>query len=189
MDVQLDGVRVDVPGSKAGPAARGGHSIVFAGKSQPTTTQGDFVLFGGQGQDFFGDTWTFDASAGWTSVCNTDTQTCGCGPCPRAYQAMAFDAVRNEVVLFGGRDMSGPSNETWVFTSDKRWTAACSGPCMAPSARSEHAMAFDPARGVIVLFGGKAADGMLLGDTWEWNGSAWTEDKPSSSPSPAIGPT
>ena len=32
-------------------------------------------------------------------------------------------------------------------------------------------MAFDSARKVTVLFGG----GSYNGDTWEWNGSAWTQ--------------
>ena len=37
-------------------------------------------------------------------------------------------------------------------------------------------MAYDAARGVTVLFGGdpEEADGRLLGDTWEWDGSRWT---------------
>jgi hypothetical protein len=37
-------------------------------------------------------------------------------------------------------------------------------------------MAYDVERGVTVLFGGdpEEADGRLLGDTWEWDGSRWT---------------
>lgn len=36
-------------------------------------------------------------------------------------------------------------------------------------------MAFDDARGVVVLFGGvTSASGGELGDTWEWDGAAWT---------------
>jgi hypothetical protein len=174
-------------GSKAAPAARGGHSIAFAGQSQSTPSQGEFVLFGGQGRDFFGDTWTFSGSTGWTSVCNTNSQTCGCGPCPRAYQAMAFDEARNQVVMFGGRDASGPSAETWVFGNNEQWSSMCTGMCTAPSARSEHAMAFDRIKGVVVLFGGKDADGKVLGDTWEWNGTAWTQEKPPSVPSARSG--
>ncbi|MFN0133539.1 MAG: kelch repeat-containing protein [Phycisphaerales bacterium] len=41
-----------------------------------------------------------------------------------------------------------------------------------PPARSGHAMAYDSARGVVVLFGGLS--GTSLGDTWEWNGTAWS---------------
>jgi hypothetical protein len=45
---------------------------------------------------------------------------------------------------------------------------------IGPSPRGGHALAFDPARGHIVLFGGEAA-GSLFNDTWEWNGETWTQ--------------
>ncbi len=43
-------------------------------------------------------------------------------------------------------------------------------------------MAFDSARGKTVLFGGSATSG-VLSDTWEWNGTAWTERFPATTPS------
>jgi hypothetical protein len=36
-------------------------------------------------------------------------------------------------------------------------------------------MAYDPARGVSVLFGGMLANGLNSGETWEWNGTVWTQ--------------
>ena len=42
-----------------------------------------------------------------------------------------------------------------------------------PAPRIEPAMAYDSQRGVTVLFGGD--NGSNLGDTWEWNGSTWTQ--------------
>ncbi len=42
-----------------------------------------------------------------------------------------------------------------------------------PSARRDAAMAYDSARGVVVLYGGW--NGSYLGDTWEWDGSSWTQ--------------
>lgn len=42
-------------------------------------------------------------------------------------------------------------------------------PSQSPPARAGHSMAFDSARGVIVLFGGQ----YTLDDTWEWNGTNW----------------
>jgi Immunoglobulin I-set domain len=47
-------------------------------------------------------------------------------------------------------------------------------PAGGPSPRQNHAMAYDSARGVVVLFGG-AAGATYNGETWEWNGSAWTQ--------------
>ena len=43
-----------------------------------------------------------------------------------------------------------------------------------PSARAFHAMAYDPARGRVVLFGGWDSSGRRQ-DTWEWDGASWTQ--------------
>jgi len=51
-----------------------------------------------------------------------------------------------------------------------------------PTGRSGHSMVFDTARGVAVLFGGLDSNA-YLGDTWEWNGAAWSL-RSSSGPSP-----
>ena len=45
-------------------------------------------------------------------------------------------------------------------------------------------MAYDAADGTVVLFGGQGRSGSL-GDTWTWDGSAWTQAHPSTSP-PAL---
>ena len=66
--------------------------------------------------------------------------------------------------------------------------AACCGGSWAqpsaagPGARYGHAMAYDATHGKIVLFGGRGPSG-LLGDTWEWDGTAWAL-KSTSGPSP-----
>lgn len=63
-----------------------------------------------------------------------------------------------------------------AFAADARaqaclqWTDRTSA---GPSARWGHAMAYDSARGVMVVFGGTDATGRLT-DTWEWDGSSWT---------------
>jgi hypothetical protein len=43
-------------------------------------------------------------------------------------------------------------------------------------------MAFDSGRGVIVLFGGGATAYGFLNDTWEWNGTDWTQQSPTTTP-------
>ena len=50
-------------------------------------------------------------------------------------------------------------------------------PATSPSPRRvPGAMAYDSARGVTVLFGGfDLAGGGTISDTWEWNGSNWTQ--------------
>src|SRR5258705_284741 len=42
------------------------------------------------------------------------------------------------------------------------------------SAGFDQGMAFDSARGVIVLFGGNT-NGAYSDETWEWNGTVWTQ--------------
>lgn len=47
-------------------------------------------------------------------------------------------------------------------------------PSTGPSARHGHGMAYDSARGRVVLFGGCAASTTPLNDLWEWDGVAWS---------------
>ncbi len=47
-------------------------------------------------------------------------------------------------------------------------------PTTSPPGRSGHEMAWDSARGRVVLFGGRDVSGNLAADTWEWSGSDWT---------------
>ena len=46
-------------------------------------------------------------------------------------------------------------------------------------------MVFDSARGVVVMFGGDSGAG-YLNDTWEWDGSTWTQRVPTTSPPPTA---
>jgi hypothetical protein len=63
------------------------------------------------------------------------------------------------------------------------WNEVTTSP--APSPRVDHAMAYDPQRGVVVLYGGSACGGgpgcsdeTILDDLWEWDGTRWTESIP-----------
>ena len=53
-----------------------------------------------------------------------------------------------------------------------------SGANASPSARLVHALAYDSARGRVVLFGGSDSSFNLLSDTWVWDGTAWTDVTP-----------
>jgi hypothetical protein len=52
-----------------------------------------------------------------------------------------------------------------------------------PLPRSNHAMAYDSKRHVVVLFGGWSDQGKLLDDTWEYDGTTWQKIYPTISPS------
>jgi len=53
---------------------------------------------------------------------------------------------------------------------------------VSPPARYIHGMAYDSARGVSVLFGGDGTGRERRNDTWEYNGSNWTQAQPAQSP-------
>ena len=92
--------------------------------------------------------------------------------------AMAFDAARGRMMLFGGGDVTGPIAQTlqWEGT---RWAQLF--PASSPSAREGHDMAYDAARDRVVLFGG--ARSVRSDETWEWDGTNWTKATPASRPS------
>jgi hypothetical protein len=83
---------------------------------------------------------------------------------------MAYDSARGQVVLFGG-DGGG---DTWVWDGSN-W--APKSPQSSPPRRSWTAMAYDAAHGQTVLFGGfTGTTSNILGDTWLWDGSDWTQE-------------
>jgi len=74
--------------------------------------------------------------------------------------------------MFGGRRVgSAYLGDTWEWGGSS-WTQVST---TGPSARREHAMAYDSQRGRIVMFGGFASTFNELDDTWEWDGSSWTQ--------------
>jgi formylglycine-generating enzyme required for sulfatase activity len=104
-------------------------------------------------------------------------------PALRTGHQLAFDAVRGDSVMFGGKDVLGNAlSDTWVFANDQ-WSYR---PTPSPSARFGHRMCFDAARGVVVLFGGKDDTQTLLADTWTWNGSAWAQASTSNAPAARL---
>jgi hypothetical protein len=61
-------------------------------------------------------------------------------------------------------------------------------PPAIPPVRTAASMAYDPATGNTVLFGGDeitSGPNVLLNDTWIWNGTTWTQQFPATSP-PAL---
>ena len=56
-------------------------------------------------------------------------------------------------------------------------------PATSPKARANHALAYDLARRRVVLFGGDAT-----GETWEWDGTDWTQRSPATSPGARLDP-
>jgi hypothetical protein len=107
-------------------------------------------------------------------------------PSARSRHVMVFDSARDVTVLFGGyyNDGSGHGlGDTWEWDGTN-W--ALKTPSNMPSARNQHAMAYDSARGVSVLFGGQTL-GADIAATWEWDGTNWAQMSPMPSPNQRFG--
>jgi hypothetical protein len=90
----------------------------------------------------------------------------------------ATDSIRGRLVALGRTSAGGATTLTY---DGERWEIHATHPLLAP--RSGHAMAFDGARGRVVLFGGRStAAGSVLADTWEWDGAQWLLRQPGATP-------
>ncbi|MGH9126546.1 MAG: Kelch repeat-containing protein [Acidimicrobiales bacterium] len=142
------------------------------------------VLYGGLGgttdTTVLGDTWVFDGTA-WAEEAPAN------GPPPLAAASMAYDSVNNRLLLFGGKTAGGAvSSQTWSWDGTK-WTLVPQPAGLgSPPARYGASVADDTVAGVDVLFGGIGSAGTALGDTWSWNGSAWTQLAKAPAPAPTA---
>lgn len=133
------------------------------------------LLFGGDNSaGVQQDTWTWDAHQ-WTR------RLPPVSPPARTDAAIAYDAMTKTLVLFGGdpHSTAGYLNDTWTWNGS-RWTLLQPG--ISPPARTHAMMAYDPANGAVILFGGLGSSG-FLNDVWSFNGTSWHELHPIAAPS------
>jgi hypothetical protein len=76
------------------------------------------------------------------------------------------------LLMFDGGVQQGTAS-TWVW-QNSTWSRAATA---RPSLRNGHALAYDAVRNRVVLFGGFRS-GQDFSDTWEWDGTGWTEVTP-----------
>ncbi|NQX61135.1 cadherin-like beta sandwich domain-containing protein [Paenibacillus qinlingensis] len=96
--------------------------------------------------------------------------TTNLSPGARQGAAMVFDEMVENVVMFGGQGNSGLFDETWIWNGYEKTWQELQHLTPSPSKRKGAAMAYDPATGKVLLFGGEGQSGTLLGDTWLWDG-------------------
>lgn len=97
------------------------------------------------------------------------------GAGPSTHQpSVAYDPIAGRLLVFGGLDQSlgMPTSQlhAWNGTAWSVVPAAAT-----PPDRAGAAMAFDRARNRLVLFGGEGQGGVVLGDTWEFDGVQWQQ--------------
>jgi hypothetical protein len=167
------------------PAPRYLHALVYDSARDKT------VLFGGwtstNNFPIYDDLWEWDGDSGtWTD--RTPSPRPAAWPKARYHHAMVYDSQRQRTVLFGGY-VGGPlANDIWEWDGAAFVNRTPSPlPAGWPPPRDEHAVAYDPVRARMLVFGGYHP---ILGDTWEWNGATndWGQvDAPG--PSPRRGAT
>lgn len=137
------------------------------------------LLFGGEANSSsLVDTWSFHAGL-WTS------RTSGTHPQGRNSASMAYDAKDGYVVLFGGYNATNFADlrDTWTYLGGTwthlTWTNVNS----YPTVRELAPMAYNPANGTIVLFGGNNVNLFALRtDTWTFVKGNWTKQNATIAP-------
>ena len=95
----------------------------------------------------------------------------------RASHSLAYDVASRRVVMFGGvsADTTAAMPRSLWAWNGRAWTCIAAD---GPPGRADAFLAFDAARGRLVLFGGRVFEAnrrvRFLRDTWEWDGTRWT---------------
>ncbi len=156
---------------------------------------GGYEVSGGQVSATPADqTWEWEDGRGWLRRAPPTV------PPARSAPALAWDAGRERVLMFGGRglaagacgDRSDGCADTWEWDG-AAW--AQRHPATVPPWRGWPALVYEPSRRKVLLFGGLTgdagqcgvADSRLCGDTWEWDGNDWQRLDPPVAPEPRLG--
>ena len=121
--------------------------------------------------------------AGWSQVVAANA-----GPAARYDHSAVFDPVRQQLVIFGGRDAEA-FGDTWIFERTTRmWRAVDSA---GPAPRFGHGAVYDAANRRMLIVMGQGAD--FFNDVWAFDldQETWTElkanDRSSAKPRPRYG--
>lgn len=161
---EWDGDRWTMRALPTRPPPTSEHALVF------DPVHGVVVLVGGTTAGSPpGDTYTLDAT-GWTKMTAVTPPNIFGG-------SAAWDVMTQRVVVYGGH-VPGDSNqavaEMWAWDG-QGWTAIAA---VDPGAR--HSEVLTSTRTGLVMYGGYApsacgACSREVGDTWQWNGAAWSK--------------
>ena len=171
----IDGIPATVSITVAAPvrpASRWEATMVYDTASKRIQLIGGSIVEGSGASAvsrFLGDVWGWNGSR-WTLITLA-------GPTPRDGAVAGYDPITLRVVLHGGRDPQAvnganpPLTDTWI-ASGSEWSKVST---VGPTPARHHAGGgFDERRAQLVLFGG-GDPAVTHRDTWEWNGSVWTQ--------------
>lgn len=156
------------------PTARFQHAMVYDRERER------IILYGGCSEFQSGttcsssgtlaDTWAYDTS--WQELSTPSA------PPARYGHSLAYDELRDRVVLFGGDDTAQTYGDTWEFDGESWTQSATTGP--AP--RWAHGAVYDPVSTRVVLFGGFERSLGDFSDTWTYGADGWREIFPAFTP-------
>lgn len=131
---------------------------------------GETFLYGGDlgGNSLATDAWSYEAGT-WTQL----TSAASSDFSAPVWAPMVYDVRDGYFLMFGGNCAIGsvcPENESATYSAGT-WTALPTS--TAPSPRWASDMAYDPADGHVVLFGGYTGH-TFLNDTWIYADGIWT---------------
>jgi hypothetical protein len=168
--------RLAVSGSSPPPRER--HAAIY----DPVRDR--MVIFGGRvsGQfSYMSDVWelSFAGTPTWSQILPGGTAV------PLYSTGAIYDPVGDRMVIFGGQQNSaGNLTRELTFSGTPTWNdLAPSG--TLPPIRREHVVAYDPALGRMLVFGGISGSSTRRNDAWELSlgGSpAWNQISPSGTP-------
>jgi Putative Ig domain/Galactose oxidase, central domain len=150
--------------------------VLYAASMAYDAASGQVILFGGStGNGFLNETWAWNGT-NWKELNPASS------PSARDLSSMTYDATTEQIILFGGQDSNGDElNDTWSWNGTA-WTQLIPT-TNSPKVRVASVMSYDPATAQTVLFGGfNSGSDKYLSDTWNWNGTNWSQFRTSSVP-------
>lgn len=161
----------------SGPSPREHAQMVHVPSTGSVILHGGIFQERGPVQTLLNDTWEWDG-AGWQQIGGATT------PVATTSAAFAFDSLRERLILHGGL-IGVETNGAWCSSATYAyvgglWSHLAQGPSV-----ERHAMAYDESRDRVVCFGGLTLD-FQQNETWEFDGSVWTQRFPAHRPSPRL---
>ncbi|MGI0131038.1 MAG: hypothetical protein ACREEC_12965, partial [Thermoplasmata archaeon] len=150
--------------ASGGPEDRSGQALTY----DYSTGDGYLLMIGGTEGQYVPADWNWEFSAGaWSAV----TPAASAGPGATEGGSMVYDVADGYVLYWGGfiPATGAYSSQTWMFKSGV-WTQLF--PSNGPFASEFASMAYDPAAGYVLLFGGEYF-GFSYNWTWGYQAGSW----------------
>ncbi len=152
--------------SAVGPSPPPGFwsSMAYDAQTEAILLFGGVNITDGLQETYTNATWSFIGNQ-WTHLSPATV------PPGRQTQAMIWDTVDNEMVMFGGQGSVETLNDTWTYY-DANWVQDTTP--VHPGARGGEGIAYDSSINRVVLYGGTPAPDDFY-STWLYAGGTWTQ--------------